>query len=64
MRSARPGMVFRPLSDPALMLDTHMAVRADSSSRLVSEFVRAFMKKSAQMAHVATDVQLRLPMGA
>ncbi len=64
MRSARPGMVFRPLSDPALMLGTYMAVRADNSSRLVSEFVRAFMKKSAQMAHVATDVQLRLPMGA
>jgi len=64
MRSARPGIVFRPLSDPALMLGTYMAVRADNSSRLVSEFVRAFMKKSAQMAHVATDVQLRLPMGA
>ena len=64
MRSARPGMVFRPLSDLALMLDTRMAVRADNSSRLVSEFVRAFMKKSAQMAHVAKDEQQCLPMGA
>ena len=41
-----------------------MAVRADNSSRLVNEFVRAFMKKSAQMAHVGKDEQLRLPMGA
>ncbi len=64
MRSLQPGMVFRPLSDPALMLGTHMAVRADNSSRLVSEFVRAFMKKSSQMSHSATDVQLCLPIGA
>lgn len=56
-------MVFRPLTDPALMLDTRIAVRADNSSRLVSEFVRAFMKRSAQMAHIPAT-QLHLPMGA
>ncbi len=64
MRNARPGIVFRPLCDPVLMLDTRMAVRADNSSRVVSEFVRAFMKKSAQAVHTARNEQLHLPMGA
>ena len=58
-RSIRPGIVFRPLTDAPLLLNTYLAVRADNRSRVISEFVRAFMKKSVQTAPAQ---QMSLPI--
>ena len=45
LRIAGHGLVARPLDEDALRLDVHLAARADNSSKLVSEFVRTFVKK-------------------
>jgi DNA-binding transcriptional LysR family regulator len=44
-RIARQGLVAKPLEEEALKLDVHLAARADNASKLVSEFVRTFVKK-------------------
>jgi DNA-binding transcriptional LysR family regulator len=44
-RIARDEITMRPLSEPRLRLVTNLAVRADSKSRLVKEFVRATSRK-------------------
>jgi DNA-binding transcriptional LysR family regulator len=41
------GVVVRPLSDTSLWFDTSVIMRADDESRLVNEFVRAFLRKYA-----------------
>lgn len=56
LRRATPEIAVRPLVDETLVLDTHLAVRADNQSRLASEFVRAFMKRTTQIEESkATD---------
>ena len=45
LRIARQGLIAKPLDEEALRLDVHLAARADNSSKLVSEFVRAFVTK-------------------
>jgi len=45
LRVARDGITVRPLAEDALMLKTYLASRADDSSKVVSELVRAFMRK-------------------
>jgi DNA-binding transcriptional LysR family regulator len=45
IRIAREGITVRPLNEDALMLKTYIASRADNRSRVVSELVRAFMRK-------------------
>jgi hypothetical protein len=35
----------RPLAEDALMLKTYLASRADEKSKVISELVRAFMRK-------------------
>ncbi len=45
LRIARQGLVAKPLDEEALRLDVHLAARADNTSKLVSEFVRTFVKK-------------------
>jgi DNA-binding transcriptional LysR family regulator len=47
LRVARDGITVRPLAEDALMLKTYLASRADDSSKVVSELVRAFMRKLA-----------------
>lgn len=44
-RIARDEITMRPLSEPKLRLVTNLAMRADSKSRLVKEFVRATSRK-------------------
>ena len=42
---ARNGVTVRPLEEPALKLKTYLVSRADNDSKLVSEFVRTYMRK-------------------
>jgi DNA-binding transcriptional LysR family regulator len=42
---ARNGVTIRPLAEAALTLKTYLASRAEDDSKLVSEFVRAYMRK-------------------
>jgi DNA-binding transcriptional LysR family regulator len=44
-RISRDGITMRPLSEPQLRLETNLAVRSDTKSRLVKEFVRATSRK-------------------
>jgi DNA-binding transcriptional LysR family regulator len=53
MRIARDGITVRPLAEDALMLKTYLASRADERSKVVSELVRAFMRK------LSTYIQVR-----
>jgi DNA-binding transcriptional LysR family regulator len=41
----RSNVAVRPLSHESLRVTTHLALRADQSSRLINEFGRAFLKK-------------------
>ena len=58
LRLARNGVTVRPLAESALLLKTYLASRADNSSKLASEFVRAFMRK---MSELDKHKQLLLP---
>jgi hypothetical protein len=42
LRIARQSPIAKLLDEEALRLDVHFAVRADNTSKLVSEFVRTF----------------------
>jgi DNA-binding transcriptional LysR family regulator len=39
------GVVIKPLSDASLLLQTCVVMRADDTSRLVNEYVRAFLRR-------------------
>ena len=58
-RIARDGITIRPLAEDRLRLVTNLAVRADSKSRLVNEFVKAVGRK---LSEVAQRGQSRLPL--
>lgn len=45
IRIARDGITVRPLLEDSLVLSTYLASRADEKSRVLSELVRAFMRK-------------------
>lgn len=45
IRIARDGITVRPLAEDSLILRTYLASRADEKSKVVSELVRAFMRK-------------------
>lgn len=49
LRIAERGAIVRPLADKELHLQVCMASRADNRSKLVSEFVRAFMRRITQV---------------
>jgi hypothetical protein len=53
-------LVARPLEEDALCLDEWIAARGDNNSRLVSEFVRAFVTRST---FVLQPSQMILPIG-
>jgi DNA-binding transcriptional LysR family regulator len=61
LRIATRGLVARPLDEASLCLDEHLAARADNPSKLVSEFVRTFVKR---MKDVFQPPQLSLPIGS
>ena len=58
-RIARDGITIRPLSEDRLRLVTSLAVRADSKSRLVNEFVKAAGRK---LSEIGQRKQGRLPL--
>jgi DNA-binding transcriptional LysR family regulator len=58
-RIARDGITMRPLSDDRLRLVTNLAMRSDSKSRLVNEFVRATARK---LTNVKKNIQGQLPL--
>ncbi|WP_158791640.1 LysR family transcriptional regulator [Granulicella sp. L60] len=58
-RISRDGITTRPLAEPQLRLVTNLAVRSDTKSRLVKEFVRATSRK---MDSLALKPQGRLPL--
>jgi DNA-binding transcriptional LysR family regulator len=58
-RIAERGAVVRPLADPELKVTVCLASRADNKSKVLSEFVRAFMRRASQ---VFTPVQMKLPV--
>jgi DNA-binding transcriptional LysR family regulator len=60
-RIARDGLTMRPLAEDRLRLVTGLAVRADSTSRLVNEFVKAAGKK---FDGINQKGQRRLPLTA
>lgn len=45
LRVARNGVTVRPLAEDSLTLKTYLACHAEDSSRVVSELVRAFIRK-------------------
>ncbi len=47
-RIARDGITIRPLNAQGLSLETRLACRADNQERLVSEFVRTFVRQVGQ----------------
>jgi len=60
-RVAKHGLVAKSLDEENLSLDVHLAVRADNRSKLLSEFVRAFMIK---LKSVLEPPQMDLPIGS
>jgi DNA-binding transcriptional LysR family regulator len=58
-RIARDGITIRPLAEDRLRLVTSLAVRADSKSKLVNEFVKPAGRK---LAEVGQRGQSRLPL--
>lgn len=60
LRTKRPGIAVRPLSDKELRVELYLASRADNRSKLASEFVRAFMKR---IEHLIAPPQMVLPLG-
>lgn len=61
LRVARGGLVARELDEPDLCLDVHLAARADNKSKLVSEFVRTYIKL---LKTVLRPPQMTLPIAA
>lgn len=58
-RIARDGITIRPLAEPRLRLVTNLAVRADSKSKSVNEFVKAAGRK---LTEIGQRGQTRLPL--
>jgi DNA-binding transcriptional LysR family regulator len=54
IRIARDGITVRPLAEDALMLKTYLVSRADEKSKILSELVRAFMRKLSTFTNVRT----------
>ena len=49
IRIARDGITVRPLAEAGHVLKTYPASRADENSRVVSELVRAFIRKLSHL---------------
>jgi hypothetical protein len=53
-------LLYAPLLDPEIRLETHLASVVNNTSPLLSEFVRSFMKR-IELERAVT--QMQLPMG-
>ena len=60
IRIARDGVTVRPLAEAGLILKTYLVSRADEKSRVVSELVRAFMRKLSTLG-TPQPIQARIP---
>jgi DNA-binding transcriptional LysR family regulator len=56
LRVARNGVTVRPLAEDSLILKTYLASNAEDSSKVVSELVRAFMRKLASFSKPKSPV--------
>jgi hypothetical protein len=56
IRIARDGITVRPLAEDSLILRTYLASRADDDSKVMSELVRAFIRKVDVFTKVRTPV--------
>jgi DNA-binding transcriptional LysR family regulator len=61
LKLAGDRLVAKPLEEEVLSLDERLAARADDTSRLISEFVRAFVTRSKT---VLQPPQMSLPIAA
>jgi hypothetical protein len=60
IRIARDGVTVRPLAEDVLTLNTYLVSRADDNSKVVSELVRAFMRKLSTYSK-APQIPIRVP---
>ena len=60
IRIARDGITVRPLAEESLILKTYLASRAEEKSRVVSEMVRAFMRKLSNIGN-PRPIHARIP---
>ena len=60
IRIARDGITVRPLAEDSLILKTYLASRAEDKSKVVSEMVRAFMRKLSTFGN-SRPTPLRIP---
>jgi DNA-binding transcriptional LysR family regulator len=58
---ARNGVTIRPLAEHSVRLRTFLVSRADNDSKIASEIVRSFVRKTSE---VSTYKQLPLPISA
>lgn len=58
LRLARHDVTVRPLTEDALKLKTYLVTRSDEDSKLVSQLVRAYMRKTQDVSEYK---QLKLP---
>jgi DNA-binding transcriptional LysR family regulator len=58
LRIAERGAIVRPLEDKELQIQVYLASRADNRSKLVSEFVRAFMRRITQLKKPSQRAEL------
>jgi DNA-binding transcriptional LysR family regulator len=58
LRIAERGAIVRPLEDKELQIQVCLASRADNRSKLVSEFVRAFMRRITQVKKPSQRAEL------
>jgi DNA-binding transcriptional LysR family regulator len=58
MRIARNGVTVRPLAERPLILKTYLASRADNSSKVLSELVRAYMTKISRIGRAKRSADL------
>jgi DNA-binding transcriptional LysR family regulator len=61
MRTRYPGVVFRPIRDKELFLQTSLIMRAENDSRLVNSFVRAYLKTFQRKAPQSERLQSIVP---
>ena len=57
-----PGVVVRPLCDPALSFETCLVMRRDDDSKLVNQYARAFLKRYVRK--LGPSRQMDLPLSA
>jgi DNA-binding transcriptional LysR family regulator len=60
IRIARDGITVRPLAEETLMLKTYLVARAEERSKVVSELVRAYMRKLSAFTKVR-EFPARIP---